>query len=406
MSGISSLHGTVKHYDWGGRLFIPSLLNINNEEQRPFAEYWMGVHPQAACKITSTNGKEQSLNSFIDTDPGRLLGQYVRDKFGNIPYLLKALDVNDMLSIQVHPSKAAAEQEFAAENAAGVPLDSPQRNYKDNNHKPELMVAIGDFWLLHGFRSKEDTLETLSSIKELNFLLPVFKNFGYKGLYQTVMEMPQEGVNQVLQPLLDRIIPLYNAEKLSKDQPDYWAARGALTFSQPDRVDRGIFSVYLFNLLHLKQGQAIFQDAGIPHAYLYGVNVEIMASSDNVLRGGLTTKHIDVKELLKHTKCEATSYQILEGEKRGDELVYTTPAPDFELSSFKLFKGQSMTYTAATAEMFLLTEGRIKITDTTGSVTLQKGNPSAIVFAGDTIEVQSDEDSLLFKATVPDGGIE
>src|SRR5690606_10034604 len=114
--------------------------------------------------------------------------------------------------------------------------------------------------------------------------------------------------------------------------PDFWAARAALTFEENGNIDRGIFSIYLFNLVRLKNGEAIFQDAGVPHAYLEGWNVEIMASSDNVLRGGLTSKHIDVKELLKHVKCEATEVKVIMGDLKGKERIYETPAPDFALT--------------------------------------------------------------------------
>ncbi len=401
MNGISQLNGTVKYYDWGGAEFIPDLLDVKNVEKRPFAEYWLGVHPQASCKIILPGEDARLLTEYIAADAKTLLGDFVYGKFGTIPYLLKALDVNDMLSIQVHPSKEAAEKDFALENKTGIPLDSPLRNYKDNNHKPELMVAMGDFWLLHGFRPEKEIQDILNKVEELSFLLPVFIREGYGGLYKTVMELPQEEVNTILQPLVDRIVPLYKEGKLDKNQPDYWAAKGTLTFSLPGKIDRGLFSVYLFNLLHLTKGQAIFQDAGIPHAYLYGHNVEIMASSDNVLRGGLTTKHIDVKELLRHTKCAATTYKIIEGEKKDNQVVYKTPAPDFELSAITLSKGQQFSYTASTAEVFLLIDGKVTISDKKGQVKLQKGNPSAIVFAGDKIELTGDEDSLLYKATVP-----
>src|ERR1051326_1411723 len=154
------LIGTVKQYDWGGFSFIPSLLNVSNGDKKPFAEYWMGVHPQAGCRIELPEGS-YDLPGYIQQHK-LLLGDYVNRKFGNIPYLFKALDVRDMLSIQVHPSKAEAEKEFARENEAGVPLDSPQRNYKDTNHKPELMVAMGEFWLLHGFKPEDELKKTLS----------------------------------------------------------------------------------------------------------------------------------------------------------------------------------------------------------------------------------------------------
>src|SRR5204863_6271059 len=127
--------------------------------------------------------------------------------------------------------------------------------------------------------------------------------------------------------------PIYNKGDHDKDDEDYWAAKAALTFSRNENIDRGIFSIYFFNLVHLKRGEGIFQDAGVPHAYLEGKNVELMANSDNVLRGGLTSKHIDVKELLKHVKCEPTYVNILYGEKiNGIEKVYKTPTPDFQIS--------------------------------------------------------------------------
>jgi mannose-6-phosphate isomerase len=398
MIGVARLNGTVKHYDWGGTTFIPSLLNVPNKEQQPFAEYWMGVHPQAGCTVEVGKDKNVLLPALIGEDKKAALGDFVLNRFGNLPYLLKTLDVKNMLSIQVHPSKAEAEKDFENENKAGIPLDSPKRNYKDNNHKPELLVALGEFWLLHGFKSEDLLRKTLSEVPELKPLISVFDKSGYGGLYKHVMEMPQEEVNKQLQPLLDRIIPLYKKNELDKSSADYWAARGALTFSQPGKTDRGIFSVYFFNLVRLKKGQAVFQDAGVPHAYLEGQNVEIMSSSDNVLRGGLTTKHIDVKELLKHTKTEVTIPKILDGDMKGDERIYKTSAPDFELSSFELPAGKTISVTASTAEILFLTEGAVELP---GNIILKKGTPSAILFAGNTVKITAKEDSLLFRATVP-----
>ncbi|MBO9657687.1 MAG: mannose-6-phosphate isomerase, class I [Chitinophagaceae bacterium] len=401
MANIGKLTGTVKYYDWGGAVFIPALLDISNKENKPFAEYWLGVHPQADCKIIFPDGNNTLLRDYINGNAAALLGQNVYKQFGSVPFLLKALDVNDMLSIQVHPSKAAAEKDFAAENAAGVPLDSPQRNYKDTNHKPELMVAMGDFWLLHGFRPPESLKEILASTPELAFLLPVFGEGNYAGVYKLVMEMPQEEVNTRLEPLLARILPLFHDEKISRSNPDYWAAKGSLTFSQPGKTDRGIFSVYLFNLVEVKKGQAVFQDAGVPHAYLFGQNIEIMASSDNVLRGGLTNKHIDVKELLRHTKCEPTYPDILNGEKNGAQTVYKTPAPEFELSSFELKKGESASVNALTTEVLLLVKGKITLHSGDDSLQIHIGQPSAVLFPGKDITLTAGEDSLVFKATVP-----
>lgn len=399
MPGLALLKGTVKHYDWGGDSLIPSLLNISKED-KPYAEYWLGVHPQAGCQLVA-DGKTVILRDYIAANAADTVGEKVKDRFGTMPYLLKALDVKDMLSIQVHPSKKEAEKDFAAENAAGIPLDAPNRNYKDDNHKPELMVAMGDFWLLHGFKPEGELVQTLQAVAELHFLLPVFETESYKGLYKQVMEMPQQEVNERLQPLLDRVLPLYENGTLTKNSPDFWAAKAQHTFSKPGRTDRGIFSIYIFNLVHMTKGEAIFQDAGVPHAYIEGQNVEIMASSDNVLRGGLTPKHIDVAALLKHTKCEATYPHILKGTVKGEELVYETPAPDFELSGFELRGGHSASFTPTSAEILLLVEGTATIQQDGQRVRLQKGDPSAIVFPGGSVTIETDTNTLLYKAGVP-----
>ncbi len=401
MDRIAQLKGTVKHYDWGGTQFIPSLLDVNNEEERPFAEYWLGIHPQADCQVILSDGSVRYLRDYFSTASPTALGEYVAKEFETMPYLLKALDVRDMLSIQVHPSKEDAVKDFVEENRKGIQHDSPHRNYKDDNHKPELMVAMGAFWLLHGFKPEDKLKEVLTRVPELKSLLPVFEKSGYQGLYKKVMEMPQEQVNAQLKPLLDRIIPLYKAGKLNRSQEDYWAAKGCLTFSQADKTDRGIFSVYLFNLVELKKGEAVFQDAGVPHAYLEGQNVEIMASSDNVLRGGLTNKHIDVNELLKHVKCEPTQPDILTGEKLAGELIYRTTAPDFELSSFVIAKGSSASFISHTAEILLLVEGEAQVMHKGNKVTLRRGSPSAIVFPCDEVRIEASESSWLFKAGVP-----
>jgi len=332
MPGIYRLKGTVKHYDWGGSTFIPSLLQSENDNKLPFAEYWMGVHAQDNCTIELPDQHRVLLKEFLKEHP-EFLGKGVQQRFGHLPYLFKVLDVHKMLSIQVHPSKAAAEKEFARENAEGIPIDSIRRNYKDDNHKPELMVALGDFWLLHGFKPQEELVYTLLNVVELRELLPVFNQSGYEGLYKHVMEMPQEEVNRILQPLIDNLATIYKDQPPDKYDEDYWVAKAAYSFPHHGKIDRGIFSIYFFNLVHLKKGEGIFQDAGVPHAYLEGQNVEIMASSDNVLRGGLTNKHVDVKELLKHVQCEPTHVRIISGEQISDtEKIKTTSAPDFQPS--------------------------------------------------------------------------
>ncbi len=399
---IFRLEGKVQHYTWGGSKFIPELLELPNPDKRPFAEYWMGAHDNVPSELIIPGSGPVPLNRFIEQQNGDALGPAVQARFGRLPYLFKVLDVKDMLSIQVHPTKKAAELEFEAENKKGTALDAPHRNYKDNNHKPELMLALGDFWLLHGFKPASQLKAVLQKVTELDFLLPVFEKGGYSQLYKTVMEMPQEEVDRRLQPLLNRTIPLYEQGKLGKEGEDFWAARAAKTFNQGDQVDRGIFSVYLFNLVHLKPGEAIFQDAGIPHAYLEGQNMEIMANSDNVLRGGLTNKHIDVAELMKHVRFEPVTPQVIRG-SAGEvpaEERFITPASDFELRNIWLDAGEHIRLKAHTAEIFFVYKGTVQAESGAESLLLHKG-ASMLATAGAEISLQAHQNVVIFRATTP-----
>ncbi|THU40639.1 mannose-6-phosphate isomerase, class I [Niastella caeni] len=399
---IFKLQGKVQHYTWGGMDFIPALLHLSNSDKKPFAEYWMGAHDNVPAEVVLPDGSLQPLNAFIKQDAVALLGNSVHQRFGRLPYLLKVLDVKDMLSIQVHPTKAAAVSAFAAENMKGTPLNAPNRNYKDDNHKPELMLALSNFWLLHGFKSPQALVSILMQTPELQFLVPVFNNKNYHALYEMVMTMDQIEVDEHLRPLLDRIVPLYEKGFLNRSQEDFWAARAAKTFCEPNKIDRGIFSIYLFNLVKLQPGEAIFQDAGIPHAYLEGQNMEIMANSDNVLRGGLTNKYIDVPELMHHTKFEAVIPDIIKGTAGAVavETVFPTPAADFELRKLELKTGSPVSLTAATAEIYFVYEGAVKATDGQREISLRKGE-ALLSTAGAAFELQPSHDAVVFRATVP-----
>jgi mannose-6-phosphate isomerase len=395
-NSVFRLTGKVQHYQWGGYDYIPALLGIDNTAKQPFAEYWLGAHDNAPA--ATTDGKK--LNDIIQEHPG-YLGQHTQQLFGRLPYLLKILDVKDMLSIQVHPNKQSAVLEFAAENRKGVALNAPNRNYKDDNHKPELMMALSDFWLLHGFQPAERLRSHLPAVPELRFLLPVFEKGSYKALYEAVMTMDQATVNTTLQPLLNRIIPLYKAGQLDKNSPDFWAARAALTFNEGSNIDRGIFSIYLFNVVYMKPGEAIFQDAGILHAYLEGQNVEIMANSDNVLRGGLTPKHIDVAELMKHVRFEATEPCIIYGTPvTATEEVFKTPAPDFELSRIQLAPGEHSSLNITDADIFLVLKGSVLVNDGAGEELYKQGQ-SFLAANKAVITLSSAGGANLFRASVP-----
>ncbi|MHA4846602.1 mannose-6-phosphate isomerase, class I [Flavitalea antarctica] len=399
---IYKLEGRIQHYAWGGHEFLPALLQVPNPTNKPFAEYWMGAHINAPSMVTLSEDEKTPLNELIARDPAMLLGEAVAKDFGRLPYLFKILDVKDMLSIQVHPTRKNAIKGYEEENAREISLDDPKRNYKDDNHKPELMYALSDFWLLHGFKTPEKLQKILGSQPELGSLRSVFQKKGYDGLYRHVMEMDQADVNNLLQPLLDRIIPLYEKGMLLKNDENFWAARAAITFNEPGKIDRGIFSVYIFNLVNLKPGEAIFQDAGLPHAYLEGQNVEIMANSDNVLRGGLTPKHIDVTELMKHVKCEPLVPAVILGIPSGNEgeQVFLTPADDFELTVIQLKSGELTQMEVKTTDIFFVYSGAVKITDGTNKIGRDSGE-CFMVMSNATISIAAPVNSVIFRATVP-----
>jgi mannose-6-phosphate isomerase len=396
------LTGKVQHYAWGGSSYIAKLLNIRNEDRKPFAEYWMGAHDNASSDIIINDKERIKLNEYISSFPSETLGSDKVKQFGKLPYLLKILDVKDMLSIQVHPSKENAEKEFAEENKKNIPLNALRRNYKDNNHKPELMLALGEFWLLHGFKSEFKLKAVLTAVPELKFLLTFFDNGGYYELYKTVMEMEQGMVNKTWQPILDRIIPAYQSNQLQKSNEGFWAARAALTYNEPGIIDRGIFSIYLFNVLHLQPGEAIFQDAGLPHAYLEGQNVEIMANSDNVLRGGLTQKHVDVNELLKHVKFEETIPKIIHEKKIADHVAtYVTPAPDFELAKIEINDGESVFSISRSTEIFIVLCGIVEVKENLqNSFRLLTGG-AFVGFDAAAFTITADKKAILYRASVP-----
>lgn len=399
MAQFFKLNGKIQHYAWGGSEFIPNLLGIpvNGE---PHAEYWMGGHQNAPSLIETSEG-ERALDSYISENKAKVLGDRIADQFGRLPFLFKVLDVKDMLSIQVHPTKAEAEKGYRLENEQGIPLNAPDRNYKDDNHKPEVMVALSEFWLLHGFLNTTDLKDRLAGIEEFKALETVFEREGYFGLYSTVMQQDQSQTDETLRPLLERILPAYQEGRIPKSSPDYWAAK-AVNGDIGGAIDKGIYSIYFFNLVQVQPGEAVFQDAGIPHAYLEGQNMELMANSDNVLRAGLTPKHIDVPELLKHVVFEETIPNIMQGEVGNQlaEKVYPCPVPDFELSKIEISGSTSYASKANTAQILLVVEGELVATNDSLSLSIKKGE-AIFVEADASYELQTAGQAVIYKATAP-----
>jgi mannose-6-phosphate isomerase len=413
-AGVFPLQGVVQHYDWGGSEFIPALLGVGNAAGEPFGELWIGAHDKAPS-LVEVDGAQVALNTLIAGQPEAMLGSAAAHRFGNrLPYLLKILDVRKMLSIQAHPTVAEATEGFAREQAEGIPLQASQRNYKDDNHKPEIGVALTEFWMLHGFRPLEQIAQTLKDTPEAGALMPDFAQrlveVGHnhearrallRVLYSSMMRMPQDKVDGLLNTLLAR---LEANRTTNKDCADYWALRAAENFPLPGgHRDRGIFSVYLLNLLHMKPGQGTFQPAGVLHAYLEGVNVELMANSDNVLRGGLTTKHVDVTELLHILTFEGGTPDVFSGTVvSSQERVYHTPAAEFELSRLGLTPHSRYTGEAVYGPKALLVlHGSGTVTAAGRTSSLTRGSSWFVACGTEFVIATCAEDLVIFQAGLP-----
>ncbi|MGI5398559.1 mannose-6-phosphate isomerase, class I [Streptomyces sp. CA-135486] len=389
---MDRLSNTVRPYAWGSTTAIPELLGIAPTGE-PQAEMWMGAHPGAPSRVTRDTDP-QPLSDLIAADPVRELGPATVEKFGpRLPFLLKILAAGAPLSLQVHPNLAQAHEGYEAEERAGVPIDAPHRNYKDANHKPELICALTPFDGLCGFRTPLEAADLLAGLN-VNSLKP------YVDLLHAHPE--EAALREVLTAVLTA-----DPEEMAATVTDAAAACERLggayapytSIAHHFPGDPGVIAAMLLNYVQLQPGEALFLGAGVPHAYLNGLGVEIMANSDNVLRCGLTPKHVDVPELLRIVRFEASDPGVLrpEASPLGEE-VYDTPIDEFRLSRHVLAPGAApRDLTAPTPQILLCTAGRV----TAGGLTLAAGE-SAFVPAGDKAEISGTGGGpgTVFRATV------
>ncbi|WP_437611605.1 mannose-6-phosphate isomerase [Erwinia sp. V71] len=320
---MHKLRNSLQNYAWGSRTALTELYGVANPDNQPMAELWMGAHPKSSSAV-EIDGQPQSLRSLIDSDKHRLLGADVAQRFGELPFLFKVLCADQPLSIQVHPNKRAAEIGFAKENAAGIPLAAPERNYKDANHKPELVYALTPFLAINGFREFTEIATLLQPVAAAHPLIEDFlqqpDEDNLSRLFAGLLSLEEAQKSQALTVL--------QAALLSQSgQP--WQTIQQIAQFYPD--DCGLFSPLLMNVIELQPGEAMFLFAETPHAYLRGVALEVMANSDNVLRAGLTPKYIDLPELLANVRFRAIPYTQLRTQphSRGNTLDFPIPVEDF-----------------------------------------------------------------------------
>ncbi|GGM01304.1 mannose-6-phosphate isomerase, class I [Nakamurella endophytica] len=330
----------MRPYAWGSRTAISELLGRPTPAPHPEAELWMGAHPGDPSVLEGFGSDGTvTLADAVDRDPEAMLGSAVAAKFGaRLPFLLKVLAAAEPLSLQAHPSPAQAAHGFELEERLGVPLDSPDRNYKDSWHKPELVCALTEFHALCGFRDPAVTVELLTelAVPQLDHYLSLLSGQpdrdGVRALFSSIVTVPASLLDPLLAAVLQACVARVRAG--SRFAAEY---RTALELGERYPGDPGVLASLLLNRVTLQPGQALYLDAGNLHAYLEGVGVEIMANSDNVLRGGLTPKHVDVPELMRVLDFTAGDVPVLGGDAGPDgELVYTTPVPEFRLSRLEL----------------------------------------------------------------------
>ncbi|MFE2093227.1 mannose-6-phosphate isomerase, class I [Streptomyces sp. NPDC059460] len=386
---MDRLSNTVRPYAWGSTTAIPELLGVAPTGE-PQAEMWMGAHPGAPSRLTRTAGVEQPLTDIIAADPERELGPATVEKFGpRLPFLLKLLAAGAPLSLQVHPDLTQAKKGYEDEERRSVPIDAPHRTYKDANHKPELICALTPFEGLCGFRRPTEAAEAMAALG-VDSLKPYVDLLGAHPEEAALREVltailtadPAEMAETVTEAAAA-------AERLGGAHAPY--ARIAHHFPG----DPGVIAAMLLNHVQLQPGEALFLGAGVPHAYLGGLGVEIMANSDNVLRCGLTPKHIDVPELLGIVRFEATDPGILrpEASPSGEEL-YETPVDEFRLSRYDLSPGAApVDLTRSAPQILLCTAGTPRV----GTLDLAPGG-SVFVPSDESVEVSGT--GTLFRATV------
>ena len=376
---VDLLECTVMPYAWGSRTAIADFTGQRSPSKEPQAELWMGAHPMAPSHL-SRAGAKRSLVDVIAEGASRELGEEVSAAYGaRLPFLLKVLAAEQPLSLQAHPSAERAKAGFEEEDRRGIPRDAPTRSYRDSSHKPELLCALVPVDALCGFREIAETLTLFDElgVRELEPILAALRASpdanGLSAVFATLMRLPTVDAARVVAAT----VAACNGRSTSFGRELAWAVK--LSALYPG--DIGIVSALLLNLVSLEPGEALYLDAGNLHAYLSGVGVEIMASSDNVLRGGLTKKHVDVAELLRVLDfSDGPVHPIRARAIDAHERVWDTPAREFRLSAIDVPGSAAVARDVRGPEILLCSAGAVTVTAEDGSppIALTRGAPAFV----------------------------
>lgn len=379
---MERIEGRAQHYAWGSPTAIPGLLGLPATAE-PYAEHWFGAHESAPSLVGG-----RPLDAIVAERPEAVLGTATASTFGNrLPYLMKLLAADRPLSIQAHPNRAEAEAGFARENEAGVPIDAPERTYRDSWPKPEAVIAITTFVGLCGFRDPVRTatlFERLGIADELATVIgPLTQRKGSAALAEVFLDVLSLDGDRLR--LVDVFVDAA-AEHVDDDGELGELARTTMLLADAYPGDRGILAAALLNIVTLQPGDGIFLGAGNMHAYLHGVGVEVMANSDNVLRGGLTPKHIDVDALMTVVRFVPEEPTLVAVEAAGPRTYhYATPAPEF--SVWRVDPGDTPVAVPGTgARIAIVLEGEAHVTSGDCRFDLARGE-AVLLMAGESATV-------------------
>ncbi|WP_084516386.1 mannose-6-phosphate isomerase, class I [Microtetraspora niveoalba] len=392
VTGLRRLTGTVRSYAWGSRSAIASLQGRPVPTPVPEAELWLGTHPGAPSHLGG-----RPLPDVVAADPRRVLGAAVADEFGpRLPYLMKLLAAEEPLSLQAHPDAAHARTAYAAEEAAGLPPE--ERNYRDGNHKPELLVAVTEFEALCGFRPPGEAAGSLARLG-VPGLRPLVDRLGGPEPARALREAVTLALTLPARARADLVGEVAAAcAGLGGADPAYEVA-ARLARLHPG--DAGVVVSLLLNHVRLAPAQAVWMPAGNPHAYLRGVGVEVMAAGDNVLRGGLTRKRVDVPELLRVLRFEPLENPVMEGTPVSPGVVgWAPPVREFALTRAVVGdRVPEAELTAPGARVLLCVSGRVTLADGAERLDLTPGTAAFAPAEVRTVTVSGHGE--VFQATTP-----
>lgn len=401
------IRGAIRTYAWGSRSAIADFTGRPAPTAHPEAELWFGAHPGDPAQLDGPAGAT-SLLDIIAADPQAQLGTAVRDRFGDVlPFMVKVLAAEEPLSLQAHPSAQQAVEGYQREERRGVALKSPIRNYRDCSHKPELLIALGDFEALAGFRPAAHSVALMRALEVprlepfIGLLADQSDASGLRALFTTWITAPQPDLDALIPAVLDGAVSYIRsgAKEFASE------VRAVLELGERYPGDAGVLAALLLNRISLTCGDGIFLPAGNLHSYLQGMAMEVMANSDNVLRGGLTPKHVDVPELLRVLDFTPVPDARVCTRRDGIELLYDTPTVEFAASVLML-DGEHLGHEVDAPprhegpQVLVCTEGSVIVRTKSEEIQMHRGEAAWVAADDGPIRVEATQSARLFRATV------